>query len=77
MLKNFLKVSLVIGAALASLSQQANAQTVKLNIIGSSAYWLEAGLGANFSGSTGLIKASCVWSESTNTGHNKHIGIIS
>ncbi len=67
MLKNFLKVSLVIGAALASLSPQANAQTVKLNIIGSSAYWLEAGLGANFSGSGSLIKATCVWSENTNT----------
>lgn len=67
MLKNFLKVSLVIGAAVAALSPQANAQTVKLNIIGSSAYWLEAGLGANFSGTGSLIKATCVWSENTNT----------
>jgi hypothetical protein len=70
MLKKFLKVSLVIGAAVASLSLSANAQTVKLNIIGSSAYWLEAGLGANFSGTVsnpGLIKATCVWSENTNT----------
>ena len=61
MLKNFLKASLVIGAAMASLSLQAKAQTVKLNIVGSSAFWLEAGLGAH------NLPLTCVWSENTNT----------
>jgi hypothetical protein len=65
MLKNFLKVSLVIGATVAALSLSASAQTVKLNIIGSSAFFIDAGLGAN--ASSGVIKAACVWSENTNT----------
>jgi hypothetical protein len=63
MLKNFLKVSLVVGAAVAALSLQASAQTVQLNALGSSAFFLESGLGANYS--KGAINAPCVWSENT------------
>ena len=62
MLKNFLKLSLVIGLAVALLSPQAKAQTVVLQIVGSSAFWLEAGQGANYS--SGPINAPCVWSAS-------------
>jgi len=62
MLKNFFKLSLVLGLAAALLSPQANSQTVVLQIVGSSAFWLEAGLGANYS--AGPINAPCVWSAS-------------
>ncbi|MBB6145700.1 hypothetical protein HNQ77_003661 [Silvibacterium bohemicum] len=62
MLKNFLKMSFVMGLAAASLSQ-VHAQTVSLQIVGSSAYFLEAGLGAHLS--TGPINASCLWSASS------------
>lgn len=62
MLKNFLKMSVVIGLAVVS-SLQAHAQTVELQIVGSSAFFLEAGLGANFA--SGPIKAPCVWSASS------------
>lgn len=60
MFKSLLKASLVIGAAAAALSLQASAQTVQLQVVGSSAFFLEAGLGANFS--SGPINAPCVWS---------------
>jgi hypothetical protein len=63
MLKNFLKVSLAIGVAVAALSLQGHAQTVQLQIVGSSAFFLEAGLGANYS--SGPINAPCVWSASS------------
>ena len=64
MLKNFLKASLAIGAAVLAVSTSANAQTVQLNALGSSALFLEMGLGANY---TKGLNAPCVWSESTNT----------
>lgn len=62
MLKNFVKMSLVMGLAVVS-SLQVHAQSVSLQIVGSSAYFLEAGLGANLS--TGPINAPCVWSASS------------
>jgi len=62
MLKKFLQVSLLVGAAVV-LSLQAQAQSVSLNIIGSSAQFLEAGLGANYT--SGGINAPCVWSVSS------------
>lgn len=62
MLKNFLKMSVAV-ALTAAASLQVHAQSVKLQIVGSSAFFLEAGLGANLS--TGPIDAACVWSASS------------
>jgi hypothetical protein len=64
MVKNFIKVSLILGAAVAAVPMPAEAQTVQLNAIGSSALFFETGLGANYS--KGAINAPCVWSEDTN-----------
>ncbi len=49
-----------LGAALCVLPTMANAQTVQLSGLGSSALFLEAGLGAN--NPSGPIHAACVWS---------------
>jgi hypothetical protein len=62
MLKKLMKMSFVLGLAVTSLSQ-VHAQTVSLQIVGSSAYFLEAGLGANFA--SGPVNAPCVWSASS------------
>jgi hypothetical protein len=64
-MKNLLKVAIAVCAAVAAMSTQVNAQTVQLKGLGSSAYFLEAGLGANYSG--GLINAPCVWSLASGT----------
>jgi len=64
-MKHLLKVAVAVFAVIAAISMQAKAQTVVLTGLGSSAYFLESGLGANYS--SGLIKASCVWSENTST----------
>lgn len=64
-MKNFVKVSFAVGVTVASISTAAKAQTVQVNALGSSGLFLELGLGA--SSSTGPIKATCVWSENTNT----------
>ncbi len=65
-MKNSLQASFAIGVTIASLtSMHANAQTVQVKGIGSSALLLELGLGA--SSTTGAIKATCVWSENTNS----------
>lgn len=65
-MKNSLKAVFVAGAAVAALSIPAGAQSVKVNALGSSALFLEAGLGAS-SATTGSIHASCVWSENTSS----------
>ncbi len=64
-MKNFVKVSLAVGVSAAAMSTYAKAQTVEVNALGSSGLFLELGLGA--SSSAGPIKATCVWSENTNT----------
>jgi hypothetical protein len=65
-MKNLLKASFALGvAALALSATNAKAQTVSINGLGSSALFLELGLGAN--STSGLIHASCVWSENTST----------
>jgi hypothetical protein len=61
-MKTLLKVSMALGVAAASLSTvPVQAQTVQVKALGSSALFLELGLGAHFNGSGGL-NASCVWS---------------
>jgi hypothetical protein len=61
-MKKFLKaLPFAFTPALLALAMNANAQTVQVNGIGSSALFLEAGLGAS-STTTGSIHASCVWS---------------
>lgn len=62
-MRNLLKVAIAVCAALAAMSTQVKAQTVVLTGTGSSAYFLESGLGAN--NPNGAINAPCVWSEST------------
>lgn len=62
-MRNSSKLAIAACAAIAAMSTQVKAQTVVLTGTGSSAYFLESGLGANYSG--GLINAPCVWSEST------------
>jgi hypothetical protein len=61
-MKTLLKVSMALGIAAASLSTvPVQAQAVQVKALGSSALFLEIGLGAHFNGSGGL-NASCVWS---------------
>lgn len=64
-MKNILKFAFAVGLAAAAGAASATAQTVVLDGLGSSAYFLEAGLGANYSG--GPINAPCMWSESTSS----------
>jgi len=64
-MKKFLKtVPFGIATALIALSANAHAQTVTVNGLGSSALFLEAGLGAH--NTSGPINASCVWSGNNN-----------
>ncbi len=59
-MKKFLQtLPVAVAAAFIALSANANAQTVEINGLGSSALFLEAGLGA--SDNHGQIKAQCVW----------------
>jgi hypothetical protein len=66
-MKSILKLAFTVVLAVAACSTLANAQTysVVLDGLGSSAYFLQAGLGANYSG--GGINAPCVWSMNTST----------
>ena len=64
-MKGILKVVFAAGLAVVAGSASVKAQTVTLNGLGSSALFLELGLGAN--APTGAINASCVWSENTNS----------
>ena len=63
-MKSILKLAFAVGLSVAAGSAPAPAQTVVLDGLGSSAFFLEAGLAANYSG--GAINAPCVWSENTN-----------
>lgn len=65
-MKNSLKVVLAAGVAFAAMSNHAGAQTVAIKGLGSSALFLEAGLGAS-SATAGSIHATCVWSENTSS----------
>ena len=62
-MKNLCKVSLAVAIATAAFSPQAQAQTVELKGLGSSAMFLQLGLAAS---SNSAIGATCVWSENTN-----------
>jgi hypothetical protein len=64
-MRNILKVALASCAVSAAMATPVKAQTVELTGLGSSAYFLEAGLGANYA--SGAINAPCVWSENTST----------
>ena len=64
MKKFLITLPLAIATAFCALAVDANAQTVSVNGLGSSALFLEAGLGAS-SLTTGVINAPCVW-----TGNN-------
>ncbi len=63
-MKSILQVAFAACLAVLAGTVSANAQTVVLDGLGSSALFLEAGLGAASSG--GAIIAPCVWSENTN-----------
>ncbi|MGA3129897.1 MAG: hypothetical protein ABSD59_03795 [Terracidiphilus sp.] len=60
-MKSILRIAFAIGLAAVASAASATAQTVVLDGLGSSAYFLQAGLGASYSG--GAINAPCVWSE--------------
>jgi hypothetical protein len=64
-MKGILKIAFAACLAVAAGSASVKAQTVVLDGLGSSGLFLELGLGA--SSSTGALRASCVWSENTNT----------
>jgi len=64
-MKHLLKAALAVAVAAVSMSAHSNAQTVAVDGLGSSGLFLELGLGA--SSSLGSIKATCVWSENTNS----------
>jgi hypothetical protein len=63
-MKHFLKIACAAVLAVTAASINGHTQTVVLNGSGSSAYFLDAGLGANYS--SGAINAPCVLSENTN-----------
>jgi hypothetical protein len=63
-MKNLCKVSLAVAIAAAAFSTLAQAQTVELNGLGSSAMWLQLGIAA---ADDSAIGASCVWSETSNS----------
>ncbi|MEI9978451.1 MAG: hypothetical protein WDN23_05520 [Edaphobacter sp.] len=66
-MKKLLKsVSFAAALALTVLGVNANAQTVEVNSIGSSALFLEAGLGA--SSTSGLSQATCLWTSNNSSG---------
>jgi hypothetical protein len=68
-MKNLVQaVSFAAALALIALSNSANAQTVAVNGLGSSALFLEAGLGA--STGTTPIGATCVWTTKSDLGTN-------
>ncbi len=68
-MKKFMKAfPFALGAALCLLPAVANAQTVQLSGLGSSALFLEAGLGAN--NPSGPVNAACVWSGNNNPNAN-------
>ncbi len=62
-MRNLLKATFVLAAAVVALSASAHAQIVKANALGSSGLFLELGLGA--ASKTGAIQAQCMWSENT------------
>jgi hypothetical protein len=64
--KNFFKVFFILGLALSALNAEANAQTVAMNALGSSAIFLELGLAAS-SATTATpagLGATCLWTGS-------------
>lgn len=66
-MKNLCKASLAVAIAAAAFSSHAQAQTVVLNGLGSSAMFLQLGLAASTSSTaSGAINATCIWSENTN-----------
>lgn len=63
-MKTLLKVSSAAALAFAALATTAQAQTVEMKGLGSSALFLEAGLAASAATGSGGLGATCVWSTS-------------